>query len=55
MYDRCEVVIREDHVGGFFGNIGTCDPHRHADIRLFQGWSVINAIAGYGHNFAHFL
>ena len=50
--DGGEVVVLEHHVGGVLGDVGTGDPHRHADVGLFQCGGVVDSVAGHGHDVA---
>ncbi|GBE13270.1 hypothetical protein BMS3Abin13_01568 [bacterium BMS3Abin13] len=45
-----EIVVDKHHVGGILGHLGAGYPHGHADIRLFQGRGIIDAVAGHGHH-----
>ena len=49
LHDGGEVVVEQNHVGGFLRHLRTADAHGDADIGVFQGWRVIHAIAGHGH------
>ena len=42
---RAEVVVGEHHVGRLLGRGAAAAPHRHADVRLPQGGSVVDAVA----------
>ena len=44
-FDGGEVVVGEDHVGGFLGDLGTPLPHRDADVCLLQRGRVVDAVA----------
>lgn len=46
-----EVVVSEDNIRGFFGNVCSSDPHCKANIGLLQSWSIIGSITSYGHYF----
>ena len=49
-----KVVIRQHHVGRLLGHLGARHAHRHADIRLLEGWPIVDAVARHGHHmFAH--
>ena len=50
--DGGEVVVGQDHVRRFFGHLGAGDAHRHSDVRLPQGGSVVDPIARHGHDVA---
>ena len=45
--DRGEVVVGEDHVGGFLRHLGAGDPHRDADVRALERRRVVDAVAGH--------
>ena len=49
-HDGGEVVVQQDHVGRFLGDVGAGDAHGHADVGLAQGRSVVDAVAGHGHD-----
>jgi len=34
VHDGAEIVIRQDHIRGFFSNIGTGKSHRNANVRF---------------------
>ncbi len=42
------VVVRQHHVGAFFGDIGAGDAHGHADVGALDGRGVVHAVAGHG-------
>lgn len=44
-----EVIVRQHHVSGLFGNIRAGDTHRDPDVSGFQSRGVIRAIAGHRH------
>src|SRR5690606_16570514 len=46
--DSREVVVEEDHVRCLFGDVGTGNAHRHADVGLLQRRRIVDAIAGHG-------
>ena len=48
--DGGEVVVLEDHVRGFLGDVGAGDAHGHADVRLAQRRRVVHAVTGHGHD-----
>ena len=50
--DGAEVVVGEDHLGALLGNFGTGDAHRDADVRGFDGGSIVYAVAGHSHDIA---
>ena len=50
--DGGEVVIGEDHRGGFLGHLGAGDAHGHADVGPTQGGRVVHPVAGHGHDVA---
>jgi hypothetical protein len=50
--DGREVIVREDHVGGFLGDVGAVHAHGNANIGLFEGWRVIDPISRHGDNIA---
>ena len=50
--DGAEVVVGEDHLGTLLGNFGTGDAHRDADVRGFDGGSIVYAVAGHSHDIA---
>ncbi len=49
--DGSVVVIGQDHIGSFFGNISTSDAHGNANISPLDGRSVIDTITGHCHHF----
>ena len=50
--DRREVVVEQGHSGGFLAHIGSGDAHRDADVRLLQGWRIVDAVSGHRHDLA---
>ena len=48
-YDRGEVVVGDDELGGLAGDVGAPAPHGDADVRRAQGRRVIYAVARDGH------
>ncbi len=54
-HDRAKVVIRQDHIRGFLGNIRAGNTHRDADIRFFQGGGIIDTVAGHRDHIAKLL
>jgi hypothetical protein len=46
-FDRGEVVVGEDHVGGLLGHLGSAPPHRDANVGLPQGWGVVDPVSGH--------
>ena len=50
--DGAEVVVGEDHLGALLGHFGAGDAHGHADIRGFDGGSIVYAVAGHSHDIA---
>ncbi|OQA12383.1 MAG: hypothetical protein BWY63_03760 [Chloroflexi bacterium ADurb.Bin360] len=51
--DRGEVVIRQNHVGGFFRHICTAEAHSDTDIRLFERGGIIDPVTGHRHDMPH--
>lgn len=51
-YDIRKVIVEENHIGGFLGNIGADNTHRDADIGFFQGGRVVYAVTGHRDDFA---
>jgi len=49
-HDRGEVVVGQDHVGGFFGHIGAGDAHGDTDVGLLERRRVVDPIAGHRHH-----
>ncbi len=45
--DAHEVVVGQDHVGGFASHIGPRTTHGHTDGRGLEGGRVVHAVAGY--------
>ena len=43
-FDGGEVIVGEDHVGGFLGDLGTPLPHRDADVCLLQCGRVVDTV-----------
>ncbi len=54
-HDGGEVVVHQHHGSSFFGHIGAGDTHSHADICLLKCRSIVDAVAGHGHNMASIL
>ena len=52
IHDGGEVVIHENHVSRFLGNILTGDTHGDTDVTLLERRGVVDAITGDGDNFA---
>ena len=50
--DGAEVVVGEDHLGALLGHFGAGDAHGHADVRGFDGGSIVYAVAGHSHDIA---
>jgi hypothetical protein len=48
--DRGEVVVGEDEVGGLARDVGARAAHGDADVRLFQGRRVVDAVARHRHD-----
>ena len=52
LLDRChdgrEVVVGQDHVGGFLADVRAGDAHGHADVGSAQGRGIVHAVAGHG-------
>ena len=46
-HDRGKVVVGQDHVGGFFGDIGAGDAHGHADVGSLERRGIVDAVAGH--------
>ena len=55
LHNGGEVVVRQHHTGGILGHLRSRDAHSHADVRLLQGGSVIDAVAGHGYQIAPLL
>ena len=49
-FDRGEVVVGQQHVGRFSGHLRAPLAHGDADVGLFEGRGVVDAIAGHGHH-----
>ena len=49
--DGGKVVIHENHVGGFLGNILTGDTHGDTNVTLLEGRSVVDTVTGDGDDF----
>ena len=45
--DRGEVVVGEDHVGGFLADVRAGDAHGHADVGAAQCRGVVHAVTGH--------
>ena len=43
-YNRCEIVIRQDHRSCILGNLTSGHSHRNTDIGLFQCRCIIHAV-----------
>ena len=52
IHDGGEVVIHENHVSRFLGNILTGDTHGDTDVTLLERRGVVDAITGDGDDFA---
>ena len=52
IFDGGEIVVQQDNVGGVFGNVCTRNAHGNADIRLFEGGRIVDAVARHGGHFA---
>jgi hypothetical protein len=50
--DGREVVVGQDHVGGFLGDIGAVHAHGNANVGLFESWRIVDAVARHGNNIA---
>ena len=50
--DGGKVVVGQNHVGHVFGNVGTGDPHTHADVRILDGGCVVDTVTGHCGNHA---
>ena len=48
--DGGEVVVGDDHGGGFLGHLRAPVPHRDADVRPLQRRSVVHPVPGHGHD-----
>ena len=47
-HDGGEVVVRQDHLGGFLCDLSAGDAHGHADVGGLDGRGVVDAVAGHG-------
>eukprot|EP00962_Isochrysis_galbana_P012617 scaffold3572_cov125-Isochrysis_galbana.AAC.10 len=47
-----KIVVGEDHVGRFLGDLGARDAHSNPDGRLLQCGGIVHAIAGHSRNLA---
>ena len=52
--DGGKIVIGQNHVGHIFGYVGAGNPHANADVGVFDGRGVIDAVSGHGGNLAFF-
>ena len=50
--DGCKVIVGKYHIGNVFGNVGTGNAHAYTDIGVFNGRSVVYAVAGHSGYFA---
>src|SRR5690606_33659507 len=50
--DGGEVVVGENHVRRFLGDLGASDAHGDSDVGRLQRWRVVDAIACHRHDFA---
>ena len=50
-----EIVVSQDHGGGFLGSLGALQPHGHTDIGAFQRRRVVYPVAGHGDDLTLFL
>ena len=48
-HDGGEVVVEQNHVGRFLRYFRAVDAHGNADVGVFEGRSVVHAVAGHGH------
>ena len=53
--DAREVVVGQDHVGRFFGDVRSRDAHGHTDVGHLQRGRVVHAVACHGDDVAHAL
>jgi hypothetical protein len=51
-HDGGEVVVGQDHLGRFFGDVGAGDAHGDADVGRLERGGVVHAVAGHGHDVA---
>jgi len=52
--DGGKVVVRQNHIGDILGDIGSCDTHADADIGIFDGRRVVDAVARHRSDLAFF-
>ena len=45
--DAAQVVVHDDHVGGFHGDVGAHRAHGESDVGLRQGRRIVDAVAGH--------
>ena len=50
LHDGGKIVIQQDQVGGFAGNISPAASHGHPDVRGFQRGGVVHAVTGHRHD-----
>ena len=50
--DGGEIVVRQDHLGRFLGDLGPGDAHGHADVCGLDSRGIVDAVAGHGHDLA---
>lgn len=47
-----EIVVDDNHVGGFFANVGAVFAHGNADVGSFEGNAIVHSVAGHSDNVA---
>ena len=49
VHDGGKVVIQQHHVGGLFAHVCAGDAHGHSDVGALERWSIVDPVAGHGH------
>ena len=52
LFDGGEIVVEEDHIRRVLGDVRARDAHRDADVRLFEGGAVVDAVPRHRGDFA---
>jgi hypothetical protein len=48
--DGAEIIVRENHVCGFFGDVCAEFAHADTDVCFLESGSVVYAVAGHGYD-----
>jgi hypothetical protein len=52
LHDGGEVVVSQNHVGRFFGDLGAGHAHGNPDVGRLQSWRVVDTVSGHGDDLA---